>query len=128
VSEMAKTKLSSIWKEVGLHLFRRPATQKYPFEKPELPDGFRGRHIFYIDRCISCSLCEKVCPSNAIEMIDVDEKKRPLFMLDRCVFCYQCAESCPKDAIEFSKDFELALGKKSELVVRPAPLSQEGDE
>jgi formate hydrogenlyase subunit 6/NADH:ubiquinone oxidoreductase subunit I len=58
----------------------------------------------------------------------VDEKKRPLFMLDRCVFCYQCAESCPKDAIEFSKDFELALGKKSELVVRPAPLSQEGDE
>jgi formate hydrogenlyase subunit 6/NADH:ubiquinone oxidoreductase subunit I len=44
------------------------------------------------------------------------------------VFCYQCAESCPKDAIEFSKDFELALGKKSELVVRPAPLSQEGDE
>jgi formate hydrogenlyase subunit 6/NADH:ubiquinone oxidoreductase subunit I len=125
---MTKTKLSSIWKEVFLHLVGKTVTRKYPFEKPDLPDGFRGRHIFYIDRCISCSLCAKVCPSNAIEMIEVDEKKRPLFMLDRCVFCYQCAESCPKDAIEFSKDFELALGKKSNLVVRPAPLSQEGDE
>jgi formate hydrogenlyase subunit 6/NADH:ubiquinone oxidoreductase subunit I len=122
-----KTRLSSLWKEVVVHLFRPPATHNYPFVHPELPDGSRGRHLFYIDKCISCSLCERVCPANAIEMIEVDEKKRPLFMLDRCVFCYQCAESCPKDAIEFSKDFELALADKSELVVRPTDLPKEGE-
>jgi len=123
-----KTKVSSLWKEVIQHIFRKPATRQYPFVKPDLPDGVRGRHIFYIDRCISCSLCEKVCPANAIEMIEVDEKKMPLFMLDRCVFCYQCAESCPKDAIDFSKNFEMALDNKSELVVRPVASEKEGDE
>ncbi|MFW9834016.1 MAG: 4Fe-4S binding protein [Candidatus Thorarchaeota archaeon] len=125
--KIPRTKLSSIWKDVILHIFRKPVTEKYPFVKPEIVDGFRGRHIFYIDRCISCSRCERECPSNAIEMIEVDEKKYPLFKLDRCVFCYQCAESCPKDAIEFSKDFELAGSEKSELVVRPVSLPQVED-
>lgn len=125
---MTRTRLSSIWKDVVVHLIRRPATHKYPLEKPKLPDGVRGRHIFYNDRCISCKLCERVCPANAIEMIDVEGKNMPLFMLDRCVFCYQCAESCPKDAIEFSKDFEMALGKKSELVIRPTPVEKEAEE
>ena len=123
-----KMNISSLWKEVIQHIFKKPATQKYPFVKPNLPDGVRGRHLFFPDRCISCKLCERVCPANAIEMIDVEGKLMPLFMLDRCVFCYQCAESCPKDAIDFSKDFELALDKKSELVVRPNPSDVERGE
>ena len=126
--KMARTKLSSIWKDVIVHLFHKPATEKYPFVRPDIPDGFRGRHIFYFDRCISCSRCERVCPANAIEMIEVDEKKYPLFKLDRCVFCYECAVSCPKDAIEFSKDFELAMADKSGLVVRPTAPPQEEEE
>ena len=124
--KMARTKLSSIWKDVLVHLFRKPATQKYPFVKPDLPDGVRGRHIFYKDLCINCSRCERECPSDAIEMIEVDEKKWPLFKLDKCVFCYKCEEVCPKDAIAFSKDFELAMADKSGLVVRPTdPLKEE---
>ncbi len=125
---MRKSRLSSLWKDVLLHLFRIPATQKYPYVPPDVPDGFRGRHLFYIDRCISCKLCERVCPAKAIEMIDIEGELRPLFMLDRCVFCYQCAESCPKDAIDFSKNFELASGNKSQLVVRPDEEFKESEE
>ena len=113
------TKLSPILKEVLVHLFKKPATRKYPEEKPHVPAGFRGRQIFDINLCISCGLCARDCPAKAIEMVEVDGKLRPLFHLDRCIFCYQCAESCPRNAIKSSEIFELASTNKSELVVKP---------
>lgn len=100
-------------------LKRKPFTLMYPFERKEPFDGFRGRPIFHIDRCISCGLCAMVCPAFAIEMIDFEGKKRPLFNLGRCVYCFQCAESCPTNAIEASKIYELADIAQDRLFVRP---------
>jgi formate hydrogenlyase subunit 6/NADH:ubiquinone oxidoreductase subunit I len=117
--KVAKLKLSPMLEETFNNIFRKPATQKYPAVKPKVPDGFRGRQIFDINLCISCGLCARDCPAKAIEMVDVEGKKRPLFHLDLCVFCYQCAESCPRNAIKSSKFFELASTDKSELVVKP---------
>ena len=101
------------------HLFRKPATGKYPFVKAEVPEGYRGRQVYDINLCISCGLCSRDCPAKAIEMVEVDGKRRPLFHLDQCIFCYQCAESCPRNAIMSSKVFELATTDKSALVVKP---------
>jgi len=112
-------KLSPILKEVLVHLFKKPATRKYPEEKPRVPAGFRGRQAFNINLCISCGLCARDCPAKAIEIVEVDGKLRPLFHLDRCIFCYQCAESCPRNAIKSSEIFELASTCKSDLVVKP---------
>ena len=100
-------------------LKNKPFTLMYPFERKEPFDNFRGRMVFYLDRCISCGICERVCPAFAIEMIDLEEKKRPRFSLGRCVFCFQCAESCPTRAIEPSRDFELADTSKDRLFVNP---------
>jgi formate hydrogenlyase subunit 6/NADH:ubiquinone oxidoreductase subunit I len=112
-------RLSPILKEVLVHLFKKPATRKYPEDKPHVPEGFRGRQVFDISLCISCGLCARDCPAEAIEMVEVDGKLRPLFHLDRCIFCYQCAESCPRNAIKSSGIFELAAKNKSDLVVKP---------
>ena len=107
------------------NLFKKPATCQYPLVKAEVPEGFRGKQVYDIDLCISCGLCSRDCPAKAIEMVEINGKRRPLFHLDQCIFCYQCAESCPRNAIMSSKVFELATTDKSSLVVRPEPKIQE---
>ena len=119
-----KSTVSPMLKEVLSHIFKKPATYKYPFVKAEVPEGFRGKQVFDISLCISCGLCSRDCPAKAIEMVDVDGKRRPLFHLDLCIFCYQCAESCPRNAIKSSLIFELASTDKSDLVVKPQTSPQ----
>jgi formate hydrogenlyase subunit 6/NADH:ubiquinone oxidoreductase subunit I len=118
-----KIRLTPMMKEVVSQVFGKPATQKYPYVRPEVPAGLRGKQVFDIDLCISCGLCARDCPAKAIEMVDVEGKKRPLFYMDRCVFCYQCIESCPRNAIKGSIFFELASTNKSDLTIKPGPKS-----
>ena len=121
-----KSRISPMWKRTASHIFTKPATCKYPFVKPQLADDFRGQQVFDISLCVSCGLCSRDCPAKAIEMVDVEGKKRPQFLLDRCVFCYQCAESCPRNAIKSSVIYELATTDKSSLVIKPKAKSDEG--
>ncbi len=124
---MGKSRVSPMVKELLAHLFKKPATSKYPFVKAEVPEGFRGKQVYDANLCISCGLCSRDCPAKAIEMVEVEGKRRPLFHLDLCVFCYQCAESCPRNAIKSSAFFELAAINKSDLVVKPEVSSQKGN-
>src|SRR4030042_3423428 len=114
-----KFTISPMIKEVFSNLFKKPATDKYPFVKAEVPEDFRGKQVFDISLCVSCGLCSRDCPAKAIEMVEFEGKKRPLFLLDRCIFCYQCAESCPRNAIKATDIFELATTDKSSLVIKP---------
>lgn len=114
-----KNRISPMFKRVLSNMISKPATGKYPFVKCVPAEGFRGKQVFDINLCISCGLCSRDCPAKAIEMVEIDGKKRPMFFLDRCVFCYQCAESCPRNAIKSTDIFELATTDKSSLVLKP---------
>jgi formate hydrogenlyase subunit 6/NADH:ubiquinone oxidoreductase subunit I len=114
-----RRRLPALIKDMGLCIFKKPFTREYPAVKVEVPEGYRGRHIFYPEKCISCGLCERDCPANAIELIEVSGKRMPHFYLDRCIFCYQCAESCPRDAIKLSTNFEMSTTEKTEMLVTP---------
>jgi len=116
---VAKRRLPVLIKDMGLCIFKKPFTREYPAVKVEVPEGYRGRHIFYPEKCISCGLCERDCPAKAIELVEVSGKRMPKFFLDRCIFCYQCAESCPREAIKFSTNFEMSTTEKEELLVTP---------
>jgi formate hydrogenlyase subunit 6 len=122
---LKKSRVPQIFRRTTLHFFTKPATTMYPFVKPELRDDFRGQLVFDIELCVGCSLCNKDCPSKAIEMIEVNGKRRPQFRLDKCIFCYQCAEACPKKAITNSTIYELATTEKSSLIMKPQAIFQE---
>jgi ech hydrogenase subunit F len=122
-----KSRFSPMLKRAVKHIFTKPATTKYPFVKPELPEDFRGRQVYDIKLCIGCGLCSRDCPAKAIEMVEIEGKRRPQFKLDQCIFCYQCAESCPRNAIKSSDFFELATTDKSSLVIKPQASAQKGE-
>jgi formate hydrogenlyase subunit 6/NADH:ubiquinone oxidoreductase subunit I len=104
--------------EVLLHVFRKPATVKYPSVKIHMPKGFRGRLKFDPSKCICCKLCMKDCPTDAIVITKREEGIVECAIdLSRCIYCAQCVDSCPKDALEATPEFELAGLKRARLKV-----------
>jgi NADH-quinone oxidoreductase subunit I len=99
------------------HIFKKPATIRYPEEKREMAPVYRGHHVLKRDdagaeRCTACGLCAVACPAEAITM-DAAERKQgeenlyreekyaaryEINML-RCIYCGLCEEACPKEAI-----------------------------
>lgn len=105
----------------------KQATVLYPFTKEGLnvPEGLRGKWVYkHPDLCTGCKICERVCPAEAIEMIecrpeDVQTKTgfRPICHFDRCILCGQCVESCPRNVLELSDEFEMAYLSREDMVI-----------
>ena len=99
-------------------VFHKPATILYPFVKIDVVDKFRGKLKFNQETCIGCKICMRDCPSNAIDIQKVAEKKfKAIVALDKCIYCGQCVDSCPKDSLSMTKDFELAQFDRKHLQV-----------
>src|SRR5881394_1933825 len=55
------------------HFFKKKVTMQYPEEKWVVPEGYRGAPYLVKDqegntKCVSCQLCEFVCPPKAIKI------------------------------------------------------------
>lgn len=110
-------------------------TMQYPETRwdDHLPEYYRGAPTLVTDeqdreRCVSCQLCEFICPPKAIMIvpgeIDSDDpwakvEKRPKeFEIDmtRCIYCGMCEEVCPEQAIFLRKDYLFIATSREELV------------
>lgn len=53
------------------------------------------------DKCISCRMCDEVCPRrpDVITFEDSKGKMVPKWDYSKCIRCFCCQELCPKGAI-----------------------------
>lgn len=61
------------------HLFKKPATIKYPEQTRPFSGIYRGQHVLKRDengaeRCTACGLCAVACPAEAITMTAAERK------------------------------------------------------
>ncbi len=106
------------------HLTRRPVTQMYPKQRPDLPPRTRGVIALMDENCTVCMLCSRECPDWCIYIDSHKEtvppakeggRARTRNVLDRfaidfslCMYCGICVEVCPFDALWWSPEFEYA--------------------
>src|SRR5262245_2941581 len=111
---------------------------------PEVPwtvaPGYRGAPYLVKDqdgdtKCVSCQLCEFVCPPKAIKITPpgangqaadrANAEKMPqefeINML-RCIFCGFCQEVCPEEAIFLQKDYSLSGLSRQEMIYNKQKL------
>lgn len=125
------------------NMFKPPVTLEYPDERPEIPPGYRGVPTLVRDpngreKCVSCQLCEFVCPPRAIRITpgeipedhpDAHVEKAPkefeINML-RCIYCGYCEEVCPEEAIFLQDVYSLSGHSREEMINNKAKLLELG--
>lgn len=121
-------------------LFRgKVVTMEYPEQKWVVPTGYRGAPYLVKDqegrtKCVSCQLCEFVCPPKAIKItppgsqsnaaVGNVEKTPQEFEINmlRCIFCGFCQEVCPEEAIFLMSDYSLTGTSRKEMVYNKEKL------
>ena len=127
-------------KVTARHFFSKKVTMQYPEEKWVVPPGYRGAPYLVRDqdgntKCVSCQLCEFVCPPKAIKITPPGPEGAPadrpnaekmprefeINML-RCIFCGMCQEVCPEEAIFLRQDYSLSGASRAEMVYNKEKL------
>lgn len=102
------------------NMFRRPVTELYPHQKPELPPAFRSAiTLVQFDAtgthdCIACMLCVRICPSYCIEIEGIRHEgvkgmRAEKFDVDYalCSVCGLCLDVCPTDTLGYSRMYDV---------------------
>lgn len=119
-------------------MFQPDITLEYPEERPKIEEDYRGAPGLVKDeagreKCVSCQLCEYICPPRAIHIVPGEikeaasdatagppqiEKAPQEFFIDmlRCIYCGYCEEICPEEAIFMTGVYELNGTTRQELV------------
>lgn len=108
-------------KTILSNLFSKYATRCHPFEEHVLPDAFRGRFKFRIDKCIMCRNCAVKCPTKCIRI----EPETGLWAREvmACVYCGVCADVCPTGCITMTNVYRPPMLKPEylEFNCKPKP-------
>ncbi len=85
------------------NILSAPVTERYPFVPKEYPAGARGKVSIDIDKCIFCGICQRKCPTAAINV----DKAAKAWAIDRlgCISCNSCVDVCPKKCLALDKKY-----------------------
>jgi len=94
---MRKPKLRELGEAIKA-VIHGPYTANFPAEPSPAAEAYRGQGQFDEDECVACGGCARICPANAIDVVDEPELDPPMRTIarhdDRCVFCGQCEVQC----------------------------------
>lgn len=118
--------------EVAGEFLKKPATLEFPEHKENLADNYRGIHKLDVATCINCQACARICPNQTIVMVEGESdtafkpagttKLFPEINLERCLFCALCEEVCPTDCLILTKNTDLEVFDRRDLIKRPEQL------
>ena len=137
--------LSSFLNTLAPKEMRESVTIRYPEEKREMPERYRGVHRLMKRedgsvRCTACMMCATICPANCIH-IQAAERENPtsreiekyprVFEIDElvCVVCGLCVEACPCDAIRMDSHVHMPpVSRRSEALLQKEDLASRGSQ
>ena len=96
--------------ETTRNLMKAPATERYPFTPKVWPAGARGHIVIDVSKCTLCLVCDKRCPTQAIEVNR--EKKTWAIEQLRCIQCGYCTEVCPKKCLALKEGYSSVRATK----------------
>ncbi len=100
-------------KTVLKNLFSRPATLMYPVKPAKKTDATRGHVKIDPTKCITCRICQRKCPTQAI-CVDVKEKTWEIDQM-RCVVCAVCVDTCPTKSLTMDNQYRPAMTTRGGL-------------
>jgi ech hydrogenase subunit F len=100
-------------KTVLKNLFTRPATLMYPVKPAKKTDATRGHVKIDPTKCITCRICQRKCPTQAI-CVDVKEKTWEIDQM-RCVVCAVCVDTCPTKSLIMDNQYRPAMTARGGL-------------
>ncbi len=113
--------IGAMFGDIFKSLFKKPATEKYPFERNPDPERLRGKLYWDPEKCSGCMMCVRDCPANALELEVIDRVNKKFVMryhYNRCTFCDQCVVSCRFNCLHLSNDeWELAAFNQELMTV-----------
>jgi len=114
--------------------FRKPTTVEFPAVIRPRAERYRASFALPDDEhgelaCIGCLACERICPSQVIKMKPSGKRDSPVtgkkrqyvdtFVLDlsACIGCELCVQVCNSDAIRMTREPEVPVFSREDLVL-----------
>jgi formate hydrogenlyase subunit 6/NADH:ubiquinone oxidoreductase subunit I len=110
-------------------VFKKPATEKYPFKKYPVPETLHGKVVYDPQTCTGCMMCVRDCPAGALDLVVIDRATKRFVMKyseQKCVYCALCVQVCKFNTLHMSDEvwelasvvktpFEVIYGREEDL-------------
>lgn len=112
--------LFSIFKTIAGSAVKKPSTLAFPLEPKPVFDRTRGRVENNISACVFCGMCQRKCPTGAIE-VTRSEGRWSIERL-RCIQCNACVDVCPTKCLSMAHELpDAAFVDSSKTVLTGTP-------